>query len=535
MDIWSHVRTFFADDRLDANLIGFYGVIVVTFIVSMVMRRLMTRGGARLVGWTGVHWLEAAGDEAMRHMRSLLFWLTVCFMSATVVFGIVYHLVGRDLRHDLGDWYHHFTVEQLVRYGLTLATLLAVMVTTRFAIWTVRRVRPALQHQADACIGKVGNRDALCSWFALLERFSLVVVRLGGLWMAGHVIGFGQWSNSLVGFILRMLTIVVAARLLTLACRTLSHTAADMGDRQFAAGHLHRYWERMSRLFPFGERCFEAAVYVSVASLCVSELHFIAMIADFGPRIVQCIGILFGTRVLIELSQVLLNEAFGLYDPAHILDAKGRTLVPLLQSVCQYVLYFGSVVVMLGVLGVDTRPILAGAGILGLAVGLGAQNLVTDVVSGFFILFENQYLVGDYVKVGDAVGTVEAVGIRLTQIRDGHGKLWIIPNGQIKGVTSYSKGYINAVVDLKVPAGSDLEHVFRAMADAGRRLRKAHKEVLAETEVQGVVELGTSDMTVRAVTKVEPGTHGAMQSEYRRFLKQVLDQKEEVTRPRLAA
>ena len=83
---------------------------------------------------------------------------------------------------------------------------------------------------------------------------------------------------------------------------------------------------------------------------------------------------------------------------------------------------------MLGVLGVDTRPILAGAGILGLAGGLGAQSLVTDVVSGFFILFENQYLVGDVVRVGDADGRVEAVSIRHTQIRDEQGKLFIIPN-----------------------------------------------------------------------------------------------------------
>src|SRR5207248_10424691 len=112
------------------------------------------------------------------------------------------------------------------------------------------------------------------------------------------------------------------------------------------------------------------------------------------------------------------------------LDQKGRTLVPLIHSICQYLIYFGSVLLMLGVLGVDTRPILAGAGILGLAVGLGAQTLVTDLVSGFFILFENQFLVGDYVKIGEAAGIVEEVGMRTTHVRDGQGKLHIIPNGQ---------------------------------------------------------------------------------------------------------
>lgn len=146
------------------------------------------------------------------------------------------------------------------------------------------------------------------------------------------------------------------------------------------------------------------------------------------------------------------------------------------------------------------------------------------MVSGFFILFEGQFLVGDFVQIGDAAGTVEAVGIRVTQIRDGQGRLFIIPNGQIKGVVSYSKGYVNAVVDLRFPAGSDLEAIFRSMTEAGRRLRQARKEILADTEVQGIVDLGTSEMTIRAVTKVHPGTHVLMQNEYRRLLKQTLDQ-----------
>jgi small conductance mechanosensitive channel len=114
----------------------------------------------------------------------------------------------------------------------------------------------------------------------------------------------------------------------------------------------------------------------------------------------------------------------------------------------------------------------------------------------------------------------------VTKIRDGHGKLHIIPNGQIKGVITYSKGYVNAVVDVKMPSGSDLEGLFRAMQEAGRRLRAAHNQVLADTEVHGLVEWGTSDMTVRAVTRVKPGSHGVMESEYRRLLKQVFDAQE---------
>src|SRR5207244_4318986 len=154
-------------------------------------------------------------------------------------------------------------------------------------------------------------------------------------------------------------------------------TAETLGHQHLGDGQYHRYWERIARLVPFGERCFEAAVYVSAASLCVKQLDFIAFVATYGPSVVECIGIVFCTRVIIELLQVLLNEAFGLYNEDQPVDQKSLTLVPLLHSTCQYVLYFGAGVMMLGVLGMHDviAPILTGAGLLGLAVALGAQNL----------------------------------------------------------------------------------------------------------------------------------------------------------------
>src|SRR5208283_5269674 len=105
--------------------------------------------------------------------------------------------------------------------------------------------------------------------------------------------------------------------------------------------------------------------------------------------------------VVIELLHVFINESLGMYKDDRNDDQKGQTLVPLLESVSRYVIYFGSVM-MMPVLGVDTTPVLASAGVVGLAVGLGAQSFVSDVVSGFFILFEEQYFVGDIVQIGDA-------------------------------------------------------------------------------------------------------------------------------------
>jgi moderate conductance mechanosensitive channel len=538
MDFFSHLGRWLSDERFTANLIAAHGAIVVVVIVALVLRRLLVAGHNRLKRLSDQPSLEALTNQAVRHGHTLLFWLTLTAVVGTLISGVVYHLIGRDIRGDLGDWAEQLTAEHLIRAGIALGGLVGAWIGCRLMVRALRGLLPWLEMHVKQWVGHRNNEQALCHWFVLLERFVCASSRLIAVWAAGHAVGLGYLADTVVGFVLKLVSVLAIARLLTLGFRTVTHAAVERGNRQFTPTTWRRYWERITGLFPFADRCFEAAVYVSAAWFVVHLLHdAIPELAktQLGPRIVACIGIFFCTRVLIELLQVLLHEAFGMYAEHRPINQKGRTLVPLLHSIGQYVLYFGSVIAMLGVFDISAAPILAGAGIVGLAVGLGAQTLVTDFVSGFFILFENQFLVGDYVQINDAHGVVEEVALRTTHIRDGNGKLHIIPNGQIKGVTSYSKGYVNAVVDYKTPAGSDLESIFRAMKEAGRQVRLARKEVLADTEIHGIIDMGASDMTVRAVTRVEPGTHGIVQSEFRRVLKQILDQQQPVKKPALAA
>jgi small conductance mechanosensitive channel len=530
-----HVRDLLTEPRFVANVTVIYGGVVVMVLLSLVTRRLIGHGGEHLSRWTGLHWLDRFGREAAHRSRRLIAWLTWAAVVVLGAGGVVYHAVGRDVRQDFRDWYADFTGEWWLRLGLRAAGVVGVAVGGWLTVRVLQRLCAWAEAKAVARIGKTVSPEAVARWFRLVRRFSIVAVCLGGIWLAGYVIRHHRLADHIIWFVLTVLSTGAGARLLTLTARAVTRLGAHAGDRHFTKGRLKNYWERVKVLFPFGERCFDAAVYVAAASLIAYELRFIRFMADYGTQAVECIGIFFAARVLIELAHVLLYEAFGLYKDESAPNHKGRTLVPLIHSICQYVIYFGAGITMLQVLHVDTTPIMAGAGVIGLAVGLGAQSLVTDVVSGFFILFEAQYLVGDYVQIGDAVGVVEAVGIRVTQVRDARGKVYLIPNGQIKGVVNYSKGYINAVVDVKVPSGSDLEATFRMMAEAGRRLKAARREVLAETEIRGLVDLGTSEMTVRAVTKVEPGTHEAMENEYRRLLKVVFDEAQPASPLKLAA
>ena len=506
------------------------------------MRKLLNRGQDRLAGWFGLSWLTSVSTEAVKSARAILFWSTIALMIGSAASMLIYHLTGRDTRADFQHLAGQITAGHLLALGVAVGKIVGLAIGVAVAYRLVRRARVVLEiyvhHHLPKHVDDVASvayasgmsegerrahlEETIRRWFALLERFAMALVVIGALWLTGRAVGFAS-ADGWATLVLHIVSFFMVARLLTLACRTIFHVAANIGNKHLDKGHFHRYWERVVRLFPFGEKCFEAAVWIFAASECAKALEFIAFIAAYGQAIVQCIGIFFGTRVIIELLHVFINQSLGMYKEERTEDQR-LTLVPLLESVSRYVVYFGSALMMLHVFGLPTYHIVASAGVVGLAVGLGAQSFVADVVSGFFILFEEQYFVGDVVQIGDAVGRVEAINIRHTQIRDEFGKLYIIPNGQIKTVVNFSKGFVNAVVDIRVPTSANLDQVMRDMAEAGKRLKDRRREVLADTAVKGLVDLTPTDMAIRAVTKVHPGTHLTMQQEYRKILKEVFDE-----------
>ncbi len=548
MDLLLRVANAF-DERLLANLVAVHLVLGLILVVSVVVRKVLLHGGNSLVRWTGLHWLDHVGQEANRRVRTLMFWTTLLAMVSAVATGIVYHVAGRDARADFTEWYQHLTGAEILAWGLTLGKLAILAVTVQFAMSLVRGAMHWLERHAFYWLHisthgtapapaspapitdaeKAHQEETVHHWFHLLERFCLAAIVLVGLWIGGIVLAWGAAALA-AEYVLAFLTIIMLARLATLASRSVFHALEHLSQRHMETSPFRRYWERLLHMFPFGQKCFEGAVYIFAATQAMALFDKLAQLGEYGDRAVGCIGIFFVTRMVLELLHTLINEAFGMYEEDAPADQKNLTLVPLLQSVVQYAVYFASFVVMLHVLKLPTEPILAGAGIIGLAGALGAQSLITDLVSGFFILFENQYLVGDVVQISDAQGRVEAISIRSTQVRDETGKLFIIPNGQVKNVVNYSKGYVNAVVDYKAPTSNSLDQLMADMSEAGRRLKKLRREVLAETIVKGLVDLTPGEMTIRAITKVQPGAHQAMQIEYRRLLKQVLDERQAVAK-----
>ncbi|MHB0913785.1 MAG: mechanosensitive ion channel family protein [Armatimonadota bacterium] len=186
-----------------------------------------------------------------------------------------------------------------------------------------------------------------------------------------------------------------------------------------------------------------------------------------------------------------------------------RTLAGLVRSIAFYVLIFIVGVMALRVFEVDPTPVLTAAGVVGLAVGFGAQRLVRDVISGFFIVLENQYSVGEYVTIGAHTGTVVELGMRTTRLRDDAGALVMISNGDITLVINQSRGAVLATLEICVPANADLDAARRAIDAAGAEVA-GMQGVVTPPRADGISALSAAGMTIRVTGEALPGRQDAV-------------------------
>lgn len=201
------------------------------------------------------------------------------------------------------------------------------------------------------------------------------------------------------------------------------------------------------------------------------------------------------------------------------------TLRTLLRSLLRYGVYFIAFVTILNLLGVKVEAILAGAGVVGLAVGFGAQNLVRDIITGFFILFEDQFAVGDYITTANVSGTVEDMGLRITKLRDFSGELHILPNGIISQVTNHTRGSMRALVDIPVAYDENVDRVLEILRYLMEDIAKDMAGVITQgPDVLGVVAISPNSFTVRITTMTLPMEQWAVEREIRRRVKEVFEQ-----------
>lgn len=208
-------------------------------------------------------------------------------------------------------------------------------------------------------------------------------------------------------------------------------------------------------------------------------------------------------------------------------EARAQTLGTVLRSIASIAVWTVAVFAIFGVLDVNLGPLIAGAGIVGIAIGFGAQSFVKDVVNGIFMLAEDQYGVGDIVDLGEAKGTVEKVSIRATRLRDVFGVVWYVPNGEIRRVANKSQEWARALLDVTVAYDADLasaEQVILQTAEAVAAEPAWQDQVLEPPEVWGIEDFGPNGIAIRLVIKTRPAVQFDLMRELRGRLKAALDE-----------
>lgn len=261
-----------------------------------------------------------------------------------------------------------------------------------------------------------------------------------------------------------------------------------------------------------------------------------------GTGFLKIIAILFIARLLIRLGKLTTHNMVKLRSraslsplvPLRVSERREATLLKLIDNILSYVVYFIAFMMILSVLTIDVKALLAGAGIVGLAVGFGAQNLVKDIISGFFIIFEDQFSVGDQIRVGQFEGIVEAIGLRTTKVKSWTGELHILPNGSINQVTNFSLNNSVAVVDVGIAYEEDIEKAEKVIEALLETLPEQHEELVNKPELLGIQNLGPSEIILRIVAETLPMKHFYIARIIRREVKLKLDENGiEIPFPRL--
>jgi len=205
---------------------------------------------------------------------------------------------------------------------------------------------------------------------------------------------------------------------------------------------------------------------------------------------------------------------------------RAETVAALLRSLSSIVIWVLASLTALGQLNIELAPLLAGASIAGIAISFGAQNLVRDFLAGIFVLLEDQYSVGDLVETEAATGRVEVVSLRSTQLRDLHGTLWHIPNGELKKVGNFSQGWSQAVLDVEVAEDADLDATTRTIEKAARELMDdadLGPRIMDEPQVWGVERIGDGAVAIRLAVRTTPRARWRVERELRARVKRALE------------
>jgi len=500
-EILIHNLVVFGAALIGLLVVAFMGARVASLVVRAVLRRL------------------DASDEQHKQWNARVTRVFVLgtMLIALLLLGVTALLTwyGESAAMRLWEQIRPLLEDPMALLWATLELVGGALAAVLLYIVTLRVMRVGL-----ARLGRVIDGERHGKQLELLgARLHTALRAILGVGLLVFVVGASPAAETLQ-YPLSVLTFAVvgfvASRVLVTVAHLVVEVLFDAGETTGRRNVVFRYTGRLGRLATVTRYALDYFIYVATTTIVVDHLTPDTPLASLGLMLLRVIGILYLTRVVVEVFEVTLREIFSLSEDEadHSKRHQRATLIPVATSLARYVAYILGGAIALSEMGVDTTPLLAAASLVGVAVGLGAQAIVSDLVGGFFILFEGVFLVGHRIRVNDVDGIVEEIGVRMTKIRDNYGILHCIPNGEIRGVASFSHEYVNAVVEFGLPYEIDVPAAFATLAQHFADIRSSHPDVTGDTEII-IEQLRESCVWVRAVTRVKPGKDDEMQEVFR--------------------
>lgn len=244
-------------------------------------------------------------------------------------------------------------------------------------------------------------------------------------------------------------------------------------------------------------------------------------LADGIVPLINSAVVIFISMTLLKVAKVTLTHISTKEGP---LKKRKQTITKLINSIFKYVITIIAIIIILAIWGVNVAPALAGLGILGLVIGLGAQSFINDLISGFFIVFEHHFDVGDKIEVQGFKGDVTDIGLKTTKIRNWKGDTKIVSNGQISTLINFSRNFSVALADFSIAYREDVQKTIDLLTVELPKIRPLFPVIIEDPIVLGVTELASSGVNMRVMAKTESEQHYAVERALRKRIKEILDE-----------
>ncbi len=451
-------------------------------------------------------------------LKSLLKVLVVVILIAIVGFNGYLIYSGEQIESYSMDLIQGISVEFYKTLAINIVKIIALIIAAKVLIKYTLILLESLELKSKNYRQIEQNNSSIEAFFKRTRSIIKVSIWLLILYTSFKLFDINELASTWTLIVLKIFLIISVALLITNLVSTIVKSLDELSRKYAETKGLLGFYSDLSHLVPIFRKSLEYIIYAISATLVLKQLSFLSWLAQYGAGVIQAIGLIFIARVVVEVINLIIDKTY-LQDKIEADELnRNRTIYPILKSVLAVGIYFVVLIFVLRGFGFDPLPLLAGAGILGMVIGLGAQSLINDLVSGFFLILEGTYGVGDYVQINEASGFVESITLRTTRLRSEDGKLFILRNGEINDVTNYSNNFTHALVDVGVESNSDMQKVYQTLQDIATEYAKTNDAVIEKTKTLGVEDFSTMEVVIRTLTKVKPGTHLQVQRELKRVI-----------------